>query len=110
MTRFAILGACVGLVATSAVARPPPNADMSLAPWFQGLRQPGTGISCCSMADCRQTDFRIAGSHYEALVEGEWREVPRDKILDRTDNPTGRAVVCYTPAGGIMCFIRGPET
>ena len=26
------------------------------------------------------------------------------------DNPTGRAVVCYTPTLGIVCFIRGPET
>jgi hypothetical protein len=104
---------CAGLglmLASSADARPPQNADMSLAPWFQSLLQPKTGMSCCSMADCRQTDFRIAGSHYEALVEGEWREVPRDTVLEQTDNPTGRAVVCYTPTRGIMCFIRGPET
>jgi hypothetical protein len=104
------VGAAFWLIAGSATARPPPNADMSLAPWFQDLRQPGTGMSCCSMADCRQTDFRIAGSHYEAMVDGEWREVPPDTILQRTDNPTGRAVVCYTPSRGIMCFIRGPET
>ncbi len=77
MKRVAILSASLCLIAGSTVARPPPNADMSLAPWFQGLRQPGTGISCCSMADCRQTDFRIAGSHYQALVDNEWREVPR---------------------------------
>jgi hypothetical protein len=110
MTRVVVLGVYLCLVAGSAAARPPPNADMSLAPWFQGLRQPGTGMSCCSMADCRQTDFRIAGSHYEAMVEGEWQQVPPATILERSDNPTGRAVVCYTPARGIMCFIRGPET
>jgi hypothetical protein len=63
-----------------------------------------------SRAYCRQTDFRIAGSHYEAMVEGEWQQVPPATILERSDNPTGRAVVCYTPARGIMCFIRGPET
>lgn len=105
-----VLFCAVVLLASFAQARPPPNADMTLAPWFEGLRQPGTGMSCCSIADCRQTDFRINGSHYEALVEGEWREVPPDKILERMDNPTGRAVVCYTPSRGIMCFIRGPET
>jgi hypothetical protein len=110
MKRVVILSAYFCLIAGSAVARPPPNADMSLAPWFQGLRQPGTGISCCSMADCRQTDFRIAGSHYQALVDNEWREVPPETVLERADNPTGRAVVCYTPTRGIMCFIRGPET
>ena len=93
-----------------AIAHPPPNADMSLAPWFEGLRQPGTGMSCCSIADCRQTDFRTIGTHYEALIDGQWRPIPPDKILDRIDNPTGRAVVCYTPSLGVMCFVRGPET
>jgi len=109
MQQLVFLVACLSAIACPAVARPPPNADMSLAPWFQSLRQPNTGISCCSIADCRQTDFRIAGSHYEAMVEGEWLMVPPDKILPRTDNPTGRAIVCYTPLRGIMCFIRGPE-
>jgi hypothetical protein len=105
-----LLGMALSLAAGTAVARPPPNADMSLAPWFQGLRQPGTGISCCSIADCRQTDARINGSHYEAMIDGAWLPVPADKILERTDNPTGRAIICYTPSLGIMCFIRGPET
>jgi hypothetical protein len=83
---------------------------MSLAPWFQGLRQPGTGISCCSIADCRPTDFRTQGDHYEAMIDGQWHQVPTATILERMDNPTGRAVVCYTPTRGIMCFVRGPET
>jgi len=104
------LVAGLSLFAVPAIARPPPNADMTLAPWFQGLRQPGTGMSCCSIADCRQTDFRTKGSHYEAMVEGEWREVPQSTILEQIENPTGHAVVCYTPSRGIMCFIRGPET
>ena len=110
MKRVVVLCAGFSLIAGSAAARPPPNADMSLAPWFQGLRQPGTGMSCCSIADRRQTDFRIAGSHYEVMVEGAWHQVPPDKVLERIDNPTGRAVVCYTPARGIMCFVRGAET
>ncbi len=55
-----------------------------------GAAQPGTGISCCSIADCRQTDYRAAGDHYEALVQGRWISVPPEKVLDRTDNPTGR--------------------
>lgn len=90
-------------------ARPPENADPKLAPWFQALRQPDTGISCCSIADCRQTDYRTSGDHYEALIQDRWVSVPPEKVLSRTDNPTGRAVVCWTPATGIMCFVRGPE-
>jgi hypothetical protein len=102
--------AALELLAGAAVARPPPNADMSLAPWFQSLQQPRTGMSCCSIADCRQTDFRIQDGHYQAMIEGQWRTVPPEVVVERADNPTGRAVVCYTPYRGIMCFIKGPET
>lgn len=110
MNRAIAVGLLCAFMVDTASANPPPGADMSLAPWFQGLRQPGTGMSCCSISDCRQTDFRTNGSHYEAMIDGRWLAIPPDKILDRTDNPTGRAVVCYTPTLGIMCFIRGPET
>lgn len=98
------------LLVGTAQAHPPKNANMSYAPWFRSLRQPGTGMSCCSIADCRQTSFRIKGNHYEALIDGTWKTVPPDRILSRTDNPTGEAVVCYTPYLGIMCFVKGPET
>lgn len=100
----------MGSLAGSALGRPPEGADMTLAPWFGSLKQPGTGMSCCSMADCRPVDFRIQGNRYEAYVEGMWRVVPPEVVLRRDDNPTGRAIACYTPYHGIMCFIRGPET
>ena len=95
--------------AAPALAAPPPDADPSLAPWFRGLHVPGTGTSCCSMADCRPTDSRIVGDHYEVFVEGKWLLVPPDLVLKNLDNPTGRAVVCWTPTAGILCFVRGPE-
>jgi hypothetical protein len=97
------------LVAANAFAEPPSDTDYALAPWFQSLRQPGTGKSCCSIADCRTTDYRTDGDHYEALIDGRWMIVPSEKILQRADNPTGRAVVCWTPALGIMCFVRAAE-
>jgi len=110
MKSLVIAVVALGSLAGMAKADPPPNSNMSLAPWFRSLKQPGTGMSCCSIADCRQTDFRIQGGQYQALIEGQWRPIPPAAILRRTDNPTGRAVVCYTPYFGIMCFIRGPET
>ena len=61
MKSIVMAGASLGLLAGVAEANPPPDADMSLAPWFQSLKQPGTGMSCCSMADCRPADFRIQG-------------------------------------------------
>ena len=96
--------------ASCAKAAPPPNADPTLAPWFQSLRAPDTGVSCCSIADCRATDYRTTGDHYEVLIDNRWLIVPRDKVLQRIDNPVGRAVVCWTPALGIMCVVRATET
>jgi hypothetical protein len=97
-------------LATPARAAPPENADPALSPWFQSLAVPGTGVSCCSIADCRPTDYRTVDDHYEALIEGNWTYIPPRKVLQRTDNPVGRAVVCWTKERGVMCFVRGSET
>ncbi|MDR3536733.1 MAG: hypothetical protein P4L71_09565, partial [Acetobacteraceae bacterium] len=70
---FTVLAGFAG----EARAAPPPNADPSLAPWFNSLQQPGSGISCCSIADCRRTDSRVAGDHYEVMIDGQWRAVPQ---------------------------------
>jgi hypothetical protein len=97
-------------VAGHAEAAAPPDADPALAPWFNGLRQPWTNALCCSVADCRPVDSRLHNGRYEALIEGEWRAVPDDHILNRADNPTGRAVACWTPQAGIICFVRAPDS
>jgi hypothetical protein len=107
--RIAGLGPAL-LLAASAAAAPPQNADPTLAPWFRSLMQPGTTVSCCSLADCRPTEYRIKADHYEAMVGGNWVAVPPEKILQRTDNPTGHAIVCWTPQRGIMCFVRATES
>ncbi|MEJ0019008.1 MAG: hypothetical protein WDN25_21100 [Acetobacteraceae bacterium] len=96
--------------ASPVVAAPPPNADPMLAPWFKSLRQPWTNALCCSEADCRVVESRLADGHYEALIEGLWRPVPDHLILNRSDNPTGHAVACWTPQIGILCFVRAPES
>jgi len=117
MRRFLLgLASVTGLAALPFVAAdtgwtaPPEHADPTLAPWFNSLRQPGTGVSCCSIADCRPVDYRGGPAGYEVWIENAWHKVPADKVLDGKDNPVGRAVVCYTPALGIMCFVRGTET
>ena len=92
------------------LAAPPPDADPTLAPWFNSLRQPWTNALCCSMADCRPVESRLSDGHYEALIEGEWRRVPDHLILNRSDNPTGSAIACWTPQVGILCFVRAPES
>ena len=52
--------------------------------WHQGFystlkRNDGQG-SCCNLMDCRPTQSRMVGDHYEVKVDGEWMRVPSDKI------------------------------
>jgi len=51
------------------------------------------------------------------LIDGRWKmsipfwlRVPPNRIIDRIDNPTNRAVVCFTPEAGILCFVRPSES
>lgn len=102
----------MGLASATATAeaKPPENADPALAQWYESLRQPGTGVSCCSVADCRSADYRTTPNGYEARIDGVWIPVPPDRVLEHTDNPTGHAVVCYLPGRGILCFVRPAES
>jgi hypothetical protein len=102
--------AAVLLGAAPVQAKPPEGADPALAPWFRSLRQPSTGIPCCSVTDCRLADWRINNDRYEAFIDGVWRDVPPDHVIRRDDNPTGRAVACWTPVHGVLCFVKGPDT
>ncbi len=105
---FALLACAIG---SNAHAAPPENADPALTHWFQSLQAPN-GTSCCSIADCRTTQTRPRGDRTQALIDGRWVDVPPRKILDRMDNPTGKAVVCSTNGAEgprILCFVRVTE-
>ena len=107
--RYVISGMIL-LLAVPAHAAPPPDADPRLAPWFNSLRLPDSVVPCCSMADCRLVMSRLLHGHYQAFIEGKWVAVPDDKVLNRPDNPTGHAVVCWTPFAGVLCFVKAPES
>ena len=107
MIRLAL--AALLLVALPASAAPPPDADPTLSPWFQSLRQPGTDVSCCSIADCRPVDYQVGPMGYEVWITGRWHAVPPERVIRGKANPLGRGVVCYTPPLGILCFIPGTE-
>ena len=112
MRRLGTLCLCCATFAGIVLARaaPPEGADPALHGWFESLKQPGTGLSCCSIADCRPTEYRLAGNGYEAWLDHRWVRVPEDRVL-RQPNPVGRAVVCRSPANGsILCFVPASET
>jgi len=103
---FLILTASAG----AACAQPPDGANPSLHGWYESLKQPGTGASCCSIADCRPVDYRLAGDGYEAFLNAQWIRVPDDKVLRGIGNPTQRGVLCRSPSGIILCFVPASET
>ena len=44
--------------------------------------------------------------------EEVWKKTlnPNEKILHKSNNPTGSAVACYLPWMGILCFVPGAGT
>jgi hypothetical protein len=119
---LALVWAGCGAVAVGASAAPPPNPDPQLAPWFEGLSRdwrPGSAatVKCCDIADCRVTDYRASGNHYEVLIDRRfpgvrvpsWRRVPPEAVINRKENPTGGAVACWHQ-GEVLCFVRPEET
>jgi hypothetical protein len=95
----------------------PEGADPALAPWYRSLRNPTRHFQCCDLSDCRPTDWRWAAGEVQAWVgdqfgmrPGLWVEVPAESIIRQRDNLEGRAVLCWKPSFGVLCFVPGPET
>ena len=65
-------------------------------------RNDGKG-TCCNLMDCRPTQSRMVGDHYEVKVDGEWTPVPNDKI-NNVVAPDGGAHVC---APGRQALTKG---
>lgn len=118
---IAVMGIfCLALIAARAFGAPPENADPALAPWFESLQRPGGNLGgCCSQSDCRPVAWRITSDHYEALLTPEmfpevtepaWIVIPARAVLERQDNPTGRAILCWRRSMGALCFVRPGET
>ena len=109
MRLFALTLACAILL-SPAVAAPPPNADPALAPWFQSLKQPGSGSSCCSISDCRIEPYRQTAIGYEVLLDGEWIRVPDDKVLQQIEiTPAGRSPAMPGRGSSASCASPKPE-
>ena len=75
-------------------------------------RNDGKG-SCCNLMDCRPTQSRMVGDHYEVKVDGEWTPVPNDKI-NNVIAPDGGAHVCAprqvgSNKGVLFCVVLPPE-
>jgi hypothetical protein len=98
---LALAGILTLFGAAAAVA--PARAE-SRAAWFQSLRQPQTGMSCCSLADCHAATADWRGDGWWAKVDGEWMPVPKSKLLKKT-SIDGQAYICTGPMRTIYCFV-----
>lgn len=104
MCRFLLIA--ILLTADAAFAAPPPGGPGAYSGWFRGLTAPDTGLGCCDTADCRFALWRYRDGGYEVWLDERWHPVPDEKVLDESvANPTGQAVVCWSPHLGILCFV-----
>lgn len=100
------------------LAAAPPNPDLTLAPFYHGLHQPSTGMGCCDIADCREVNYRMVGTHFEVFIDSKlfpngpdkWLPVPKQALLPPQPNPTGEGVACWTPSMGVLCFLEANGT
>ena len=81
--------------------------------WYQELKQPGTGYSCCNgtvngiEGDCRPTRAYLTDEgQWRALIDGKWVLVPPRAVLKQLA-PDGRSHICASRTGVIYCFLGG---
>ncbi len=85
--------------------------------WYQSLKRPSDGGSCCSDQDCRPTQWRQSSTNVEVLVNGKWCRVPTEKVLP-VSAPDGGAHICtpHIPVGQdpctapIFCVVIGDQS
>jgi hypothetical protein len=90
-----------------------------LRQWFESLTQPDNPmVSCCGEADAviadiwnTNSDGSINATVTEGrsiLLEGSTVLIPRNKIVHRSNNPTGHSIIFYSHTQGVYCFVLGP--
>lgn len=75
--------------------------------WFKSVRSPH-GVPCCDISDGHRTTWKAdpVTGHYWIPLEGEWREVPPETVINNIGNPVGEAVVWYVRQGQDTIYIR----
>ena len=82
--------------------------------FYDALQRPDTKGSCCNLTDCRPTQGRVAGDHYEVKVNGAWISVPAEKIVKKSAPDMGFHVCAPHRFDGkpenLYCVVLPPET
>ena len=83
--------------------------------WYRKLMRPDfLSSSCCNEQDCRPTESRWNGTHWEAKKDGWWIIVPPEKVIYKDPSIDTQAHLCapsaYSRSYGqdyIFCFAPG---
>jgi hypothetical protein len=110
-----LLGLAIGPVASQSGHHGQGHAENH--DWYQQLKQPGTGYSCCTgtvngiEGDCRPTRaYQTDDGTWRALINGRWVPVPPRVVLQQLA-PDGNSHICASRSGMIYCFLGGsPES
>ena len=81
------------------------HGDPQYDQWFRSLMRPDTKTSCCNLNDCTQTQAEWRDDEWWAVVRGEWRAIPPEKIVQQPLSIDGEAYVCAGHNGTIFCFV-----
>jgi hypothetical protein len=107
---------CVALLIAAITVAPARGHDHSrpdLDDWYLSLRTPGGG-PCCGGPKVDATtlddaDWETKDGHYRVRVNGQWLDVPDDKVVPGP-NRAGRTMVWLFYSNGnpfVRCFMPG---
>ena len=99
------------MFAARAGAAPPDGVDPGspLAQWYRSLRTPDTGVSCCSVADCRPVQARQVEDHWEVLTEEAGRWYQRSACCSNEIWMGALSPAKFWEEFDVLCHLQVPE-
>ena len=98
-------------IAGSALAHD--HANNALDDWYRSLTSPGGGACCdgpgVDALKVEDPDWRMTPKGYQVKLDGEWIDVPDDRIVKK-GNLAGAAIVWPIWSNGkrtVRCFLPG---
>jgi hypothetical protein len=119
-----VLAICAVLAFAAVFGRPVHARDLDgryagspLSEWYNSLKAPDTGGSCCGEADAVEADEWLVhadGSVTATVTNGRGYapdgmkvDVPAGKVLRGESNPTGHTILFLSRYGSAWCLVIG---
>lgn len=107
MRYLTVIVTMLGMAAVALVLMAWPAPAQDRGAWFKSLRMPGSGVSCCDISDCKQTDAQWQAGGWWAVSRYHKKlvPIPPAKVLQKPMSIDGEAYLCEGQAGTIFCFV-----